>query len=66
MTVEIIDGRIVGYLTIEEAAERLGISYQGLYQKVRRGQIPTLNIGYQHFIKEGAEIKVRRNVKVSW
>lgn len=58
MIVEIIDGKVVGYLTPEEVAKKLGAKPQTIRQLINRGKIETLKIGWQHFIKEGTEIKI--------
>lgn len=65
MTVEIIDGKVVGYLTTEEVAEKLGEKPQTIRQLICRGKIPTLRIGWQHFIKEGTEIKICKKISRS-
>lgn len=63
MTVEIINGKVVGYLTPEEVAEKLGEKPQTIRKLINRGKIPTLRIGWQHFIKEGTEIVICKKVK---
>lgn len=40
--------------TVEEAAERLGISRNSAYEAVRRGEIPSLRIGRRVLIPRAA------------
>lgn len=63
MIVEIIDGKVVGYLTVEEVAIKLGVKSQAIRQLINRGKIQTLRIGWQHFIKEGTEITICKSIK---
>ena len=41
-----------GYLTVEEAAERLGVEYKTVYRLVRGGEIPAGKIGRVYRIRE--------------
>ncbi len=63
MTVTIIDGRIKGYLSVEEAAEKYGVKSSAIRQMINRGQIDTLQIGQGnsclHFISEETIIPKR-------
>ena len=43
--VTIEDGRIEGYLTIEEVAKKFNIRPQTIRQMINRGQIDTLRVG---------------------
>lgn len=66
MTVEIIDGKVVGYLTTEEFANRIGKKPQTIRKLICEGKIPTLKVGRQRFIKEGTEMMVFKKVKRSY
>jgi len=41
-----------GYLTVEEAAERLGVEYKTVYRLVRGGQVPAGKVGRVYRIRE--------------
>ena len=41
-----------GYLTVEEAAERLGVEYKTVYRLVRSGELPAGKIGRLYRIRE--------------
>lgn len=45
---------IPGYLTMQEAAERLGIVHSGVARYVRKGRLPCAQIGQQKLIPEKA------------
>lgn len=53
MTVEIENGRVVGYLTTKEYGALHGISDAGVRMLIHKGQIETLKIGDVNWIKEG-------------
>ena len=42
----------VGYITVNEAAKRCGISYMGIAKRMERGTVDYLKIGWENFIKE--------------
>jgi len=42
-----------GFLTLEEAAERLGVEYKTVYRLVRSGELPAGKIGRVYRIREG-------------
>ena len=39
-------------LTISEVAEKVGLTYEQVYWRVRNGQIPSVKVGRRYFIKE--------------
>lgn len=45
---------IPGYLTMQEAAERLGIVHSGVARYVRQGKLPCAKVGQQKLIPERA------------
>ena len=51
MTVEIIDGRVVGYLTIKEYAKKHFSAEATVRKWICHGKLKTLKIGYQQWIK---------------
>ena len=42
----------VGYITVNEAAKRCGISYMGIAKRVERGTVESMKLGVAVFIKE--------------
>ena len=61
--VEILDGRPVSYLTIDEYAKKLGVSTPAVRQYISRGKITSLKIGQEHWIHEDAIPNVRKYKK---
>lgn len=63
MTIEVKDGQIKGYLSVEEIAEKYGVKSSAIRQMINRGQIDTLRIGQGnsclHFISEDTIIPKR-------
>lgn len=63
MTVVVKNGRIEGYLSVEEASEKYNIKPSAIRQMIHRGQIDTLQIGTgngcMHFISEDTPIPKR-------
>lgn len=52
MTVEIVDGRVVGYLTIKEYAKKHFSAEATVRMWIYRGKLKILRIGNQDWIKE--------------
>lgn len=52
MVIEVVDGNVVGYKTIQEKSAEWGYRYGTLSALVQRGRVKTLRIGNMHFIKD--------------
>ena len=62
-TVTIDNGKILGYETAEEFANRIGVNESTIRVWVKRGKIETLKIGNIHFVKIGTEKPQRKKRK---
>lgn len=60
MFVEIQNGRIVGYITSKELAEKLGVTMSAIRIWVLRNKLEPLKIGNELWFKEDIEYPERR------
>lgn len=60
MFIEIQNGRIVGYITSKELAEKLGVTVSAIRVWVRRGKLEALKVGDELWFKEDTEYPKRR------
>ena len=63
MTIEVIDGRPVGYLTVQEYAKKHFVSPGCIRQMVHKRMIAALKIGYEIWIDEATPYPVDRRHK---
>lgn len=63
MTIEVIDGRPVGYLTVQEYAKKHFVSPGCIRQMVHRKMIAVLKIGYEIWISEETPYPEDRRLK---
>lgn len=55
MRVDVVDGRIRGYMTTDETADAWNTTPGNVRMLILRGRVPTLKIGNVHYIKEGTK-----------
>ena len=60
MFVEIQNGRIVGYITSKELAEKLGVTMSAIRIWVHRKKLEALKVGDELWFKEDTEYPERR------
>lgn len=63
MTIEVIDGRPVGYLTVQEYAKKHFVVPDVIRKKIFFGRIEPLKIGYEIWIDEATPYPVDRRLK---
>lgn len=63
MTIEVIDGRPVGYLTVQEYAKKHFVSPGCIRNQVFFGKIEPLKIGYEIWISEETPYPEDRRLK---
>lgn len=63
MTIEVIDGRPVGYLTVQEYAKKHFVSPGCIRHQVFFGKIEPLKIGYEVWISEETPYPKDRRLK---
>lgn len=63
MTIEVVDGKPVGYLTVQEYARKHCVKHQCVRNLLCKGRLAAMKIGYEIWISEEAPYPADRRLK---